>query len=285
MNFNEDQLTAAVIERLSSTPDARFKRVMTSLVEHLHGFVKDVELTEAEWFGAIGFLTDTGHKCDDLRQEFILLSDTLGVSMLVDAINHRFPAGATPTTVFGPFHRAGAPVLPMWADIAAGTPGTLAYMHGRVLDVDGSPLEGVQLDVWQADGEQGLYDVQRPGAPVMGRGIFVTGPDGRYGFKTVRPTHYPIPSDGPVGVMLRKMARHPYRPAHIHAKLDKPGYRSLITHVFEAQDPYLSSDAVFGVKDALVTEFVPHAGGPTPDGGQSPQPFHSVEFDFRIATI
>ncbi len=283
MNFTEHNLTDAVLSRLGGDADPRFKRVMTSLVRHLHDFVREVELTEKEWFSAIEFLTATGHACNELRQEFILLSDTLGVSMLVDAVNHRLPAGATPSTVLGPFHRQHAPAVPMWTDISEGAKGETSFMSGKVTDPAGAPLEGAELDIWQADGVEGLYDVQRPGAPMMGRGRLTTGADGFYAIRTVRPTNYPIPSDGPVGVMLDKMGRHPYRPAHIHARIAKPGFRTLVTHIFVAGDPYLDSDAVFGVKDPLVAHFERHAGGTAPDGSHHNEPFSTVQFDFRIA--
>jgi len=280
----EQALTDQVIAGLDGAQDARFRRVMTSLISHLHDFVRDVELTEEEWFSAIQFLTRTGQTCSDLRQEFILLSDTLGVSMLVDAINHRYPAGATETTVFGPFHRPGAPAMKVWSDIAVGTKGQLLFMSGQVLDAStGLPVAGAMLDIWQADGEDGLYDVQRPGVPMLGRGVFRSGDVGHYGLRAIKPTHYPIPSDGPVGEMLRKMGRHPYRPAHIHAMVSAPGYKTLITHVFMDGDPYLGSDAVFGVKDSLIVKPKSHAPGLAPDGTHSAQEFLTIDFDFRLA--
>jgi len=276
----EDTLTDRVLATFRHADDARFRQIMTSLVQHLHAFVRDTELTEAEWFAGIRFLTATGQTCDDKRQEYILLSDTLGVSMLVDAINHRKPGGATETTVLGPFYVPGSPQLPMWADIAAGLPGLAAFVHGRVLDVDGHPIAGAELDVWQNDAE-GFYDVQRPGASYA-RGKFATDAEGRYGFRTIRPVSYPIPTDGPVGAMLLGMGRHPYRPAHVHARLSAPGFEPITTHVFVKGDPYLDSDAVFGVKDSLVVEFREHAAGATPDGGSSAGPFCVAEYDFRL---
>ena len=275
----EDTLTDRVLATFRDAGDARFRQIMTSLVQHLHAFVRDTELTEAEWFAGIRFLTATGQTCDDKRQEYILLSDTLGVSMLVDAINHRKPGGATETTVLGPFYVPGSLELPMWADIAAGLPGVAAFVHGRVLDVDGHPIAGAELDIWQNDAE-GFYDVQRPGASYA-RGKFSTDSDGRYGFRTIRPVSYPIPTDGPVGAMLLGMGRHPYRPAHVHARLSAPGFEPITTHVFVKGDPYLDSDAVFGVKDSLVVEFSERPAGETPDGGSSPRPFCVAEYDFR----
>ncbi|HVY07669.1 MAG TPA: intradiol ring-cleavage dioxygenase [Burkholderiales bacterium] len=280
-NATEDNLTEAVLAKLNGAGDARFRQVMGSLIRHLHGFIRETELTEKEWLAGIQFLTAVGHKCDDKRQEFILLSDTLGVSMLVDAINHRKPRGATENTVLGPFYVSGAKDKPMWADIAEGAPGEPAYVWGRVLDVEGRPIEGAFIDVWQTDGE-GFYDAQRPGDVQYARGRFTTGADGRYGFKTIKPVSYPVPTDGPVGKMLLRMGRHPYRPAHVHAIATAPGYERVATHLFVAGDEYLDSDAVFGVKHSLVVEFKDHAAGPTPDGKRSGEPFCSAEFDFRL---
>ncbi|HPU54121.1 MAG TPA: dioxygenase, partial [Burkholderiaceae bacterium] len=215
--------------------------------------------------------------------EFILLSDTLGVSMLVDAVNHRRPAGATESTVFGPFFVEGAPQLPMWADISGTAAGTPCFMSGTVTDVAGRPLAGATIDVWQSDGEAGLYDVQVPGGPMQCRARFTTDASGRYGFRTLQPVSYPVPTDGPVGDLLLRMGRHPYRPAHIHTMIAYPGCATLVTHVFVSGDPYLSSDAVFGVKDSLVVDFTAHPAGPTPDGGRLDRPFSTVGYDFVLA--
>ncbi len=280
----EDDITAETIRRFEGTPDPRLREIMTSLTRHLHGFLKEVQLTEQEWFEAIKFLTATGHKCDDIRQEFILLSDTLGVSMVVDLISHRKPAGATESTVFGPFHRPGAPELPMGANIAAADKnGMPAVVFGRVLDVAGRPVAGALLDVWQANSE-GFYDSQLPNADELQmRGKFRTGEDGRYVVRTTRPVHYSIPTDGPVGVMLNATNRHPWRPAHIHFAVSAEGFEPVTTHVFDSIDPYLKSDAVFGVKDSLIVDFQEH---PTRDKaaedfGMEP-PFVTAEFDFVL---
>jgi hydroxyquinol 1,2-dioxygenase len=248
----------------------------------LHAFVRETELTEAEWLAGIQFLTATGQICDDKRQECILLSDTLGVSMLVDAINHRFPAGATETTVLGPFYVPGSSNLPMWANIADGVPGVPTYVFGRVLEVDERPIAGAVLDVWQTDGE-GSYDVQRArGSKPYARGKFTTDRGGRYGFRTVKPVSYSIPTDGPVGEMLRAMGRHPYRPAHVHTIVAAAGHSPVTTHLFVAGDPYLDSDAVFGVKQSLVIDFQSHLAGAMPDGASSSVPFCTAEYDFRL---
>lgn len=280
----EDDITAETIRRFEGTPDPRLRDIMTSLTRHLHGFIKEVQLTEQEWFEAIRFLTATGHTCDDNRQEFILLSDTLGVSMVVDLISHRKPAGATESTVFGPFHRQGAPELPMGADIAPNdTSGTPAVVFGRVLDPAGQPVAGALLDVWQANSE-GFYDSQLPNpGDLHMRGKFRTGPDGRYVVKTTRPVHYQIPTDGPVGRMLKATNRHPWRPAHVHFAASADGFEPVTTHVFDSIDPYLKSDAVFGVKDSLIVDFQEHATRDTAaDEFDITPPFVTAEFDFVL---
>jgi hydroxyquinol 1,2-dioxygenase len=282
-NLSESTLTDAVLATLLTSHDARFRQIAESLVRHLHDFVRDVELTEDEWFKAIQFLTATGQKCDDKRQEFILLSDTLGVSMLVDAINHRFPEGATETTVFGPFYQSGAPELVNGANIATGVVGEPTLFTGRVLDHRGEPVAGATIDVWAVDGE-GWYDVQLAHLDEMQvRGRFRSDAAGRFWFWTVKPVSYPIPTDGPVGPMLHAMGRHPYRPAHIHFMLSAAGFRSVTTHVFVARDKYLDSDAVFGVKNSLITEFVTKAAGTAKDGTVMATPYVEAHYDFRLA--
>ena len=283
MATSADEITADVLRRIEATPDARLRRIMASLISHLHAFVKDVELTESEWFEAIGFLTATGHMCDDKRQEFILLSDTLGVSMVVDLLNHRRKGGATESTVVGPFHREGAPALPFGGNIAPGDLGMTTIVEGRVLDTDGGPIVGAMLDVWQTD-SSGLYDSQTATPDTLRmRGRFQTNSEGRYRTRTVRPVHYQIPSDGPVGRMLRATGRHPWRPAHIHFVVSAEGYQAVTTHIFDSIDPYLQSDAVFAVKESLICRFVEH---PTDDEeakrlGVRP-PFCTASFDFVL---
>ena len=283
MNLNERTLTDAVLARMDGCEDARFRAIMTSLVRHLHDFVREVELTEAEWMEGIRFLTATGQKCDDKRQEFILLSDTLGVSMLVDAINHRFAKGVTETTVFGPFFVEGAPHVAQWADIRGGARGVPCFVSGTVKDVDGRAVADAVIDVWQSDGEEGFYDVQRPGAEPYCRAKVHTDAEGRFGFLTVKPVSYPVPTDGPVGAMLLKMGRHPFRPAHIHTMIQRAGFAPLTTHLFVAGDEYLGSDAVFGVKDSLIVDFVAHAPGAAPDGSTMSEPFVTASYDFVLA--
>ena len=255
--FSEERSAEAVAAAFGETPDPRLREVMTSLVHHLHAFVKDVELTEAEWGAAIGFLTRTGQTCDDVRQEFILLSDVLGVSMLVETINHRAGGTGTESTVLGPFHQVASPPRALGDDIALDGKGTPCRVEGRVTGPDGEPIPGADVDVWQAN-EDGFYDVQQPGVqPELNlRGLFTADADGRFHFRSVVPRHYPIPADGPVGEMLAATGRHPYRPAHLHFIVSAPGYLPVTTHAFVAGSPYLDSDAVFGVKESLVREVV-----------------------------
>jgi hydroxyquinol 1,2-dioxygenase len=280
--FDEKSITQAVIARLSECDDARFTRVMTSLVTHLHDFVRDVQLTEPEWITAIQFLTDVGKTCTDKRQEFILLSDTLGVSVLVITLNHPAEAGSAESTVLGPFYWEGAPDLPRGSNLAQGVKGEPAFYSGRVLGVDGTPLENALLDIWSGDGD-GNYDMQLPEETGMkARGRIRTDAQGRYWFRSIRPTFYPVPTDGPVGRMLRKMGRHPYRPGHIHMIASAPGHLPVTTHLFVAGSQFLESDAVFGVKESLIAQFNRHPPGDGPNGERMETPFYTVNFDFRL---
>lgn len=254
-DFSEHNITDIAIERMAGCKDARLRQVLESLIRHMHDFVREVDLTEAEWMAGIQFLTATGQKCDDKRQEFILLSDTLGVSMLVDAINNRKPAGATQSTVLGPFYRPGAKVFEAGASIAGDTPGEEVHVSGRVTDQDGRPIEGALLDIWQT-APNGLYEVQDPDQPDMNlRGRFRSGPDGSYAFRTVKPVSYSVPGDGPVGAMLAAMGRHSMRPAHIHFIVSAEGCEPVTTHLFTEGDPYVDSDVVFGVKSPLIVHY------------------------------
>ena len=260
-NLTETTATAAVIRKFDGCADARLRQVMTALVGHLHAFVREIEPSEAEWFAAIGFLTATGQMCDDRRQEFILLSDTLGVSTLVELINNRKQPGATETSVFGPFWVANAPLREYGESIVRdATPPTLR-VHGVVTGPDGAPVGDALMDVWQT-APNGLYDVQDPDQPEGNlRARFRTRPDGSFAFRTVKPTPYPIPHDGPVGMLLEAGGRHPWRPSHLHVMIEAPGFRKLITALYFEDDPYLDSDAVFGVKDSLVVRPAPAADG------------------------
>jgi hydroxyquinol 1,2-dioxygenase len=276
-NITEDNITDAVIARLAECADPRLKQVMTSLVRHLHAFVRDVALTEGEWEQGIAFLTATGHMCTGQRQEFILLSDTLGVSMLVTAMNHQRSAGATEATVFGPFHVDDAPHLPQGADLAAGAPGEVLFAEIEVVDLRGAPVAGAEVDIWQAD-QDGLYDVQRAelGSTRRARGVMHTDVQGRVRFRALAPTPYPVPTDGPVGRMLLATGRHPWRPAHVHFRIRAPGFSTLVTHLFRDPDPYLDSDVVFGVRSSLIARFEHHEAGTAPDGTVMPQAFTTL---------
>ena len=282
-NLSEEALTEAVLASFDGAPSERFRELARSLVRHLHGFIADARITEEEWFQGIEFLTRTGQITDDRRQEFILLSDVLGVSMLVIGQNNRKPAGATEATVFGPFFVAGSPRYELGDDIANGASGVPCHVAGRIVGVGGEPVAGARIEIWQAD-DEGLYDVQHPDleAP-QGRGHLFSAPDGAFRFWTVRPEAYPIPSDGPVGDLLAAAGRGPMRPAHIHFRVEAPGYETLTTHVFADGDPYLDSDAVFGVKGSLIAPFVAHEPGVAPDGTTLAEPFATMTYDLVLA--
>ncbi|MCB1337630.1 MAG: intradiol ring-cleavage dioxygenase [Maritimibacter sp.] len=254
--FTEKDSVETVNNRMGDEINPRLRQVMASLITHLHAFAKDVDLTQEEWDLAIDFLTRTGQICSEERQEFILLSDVLGFSMLVDAINNRRPVGATENTVFGPFHVAGAPVRKMGDTISLDGKGESCLFTGRVLDLHGEPVVGAKVDVW-SDNADGFYSVQQPGIQDKwnNRGIFITGEDGAYEFIGIKPVSYPIPDDGPVGQMLAALGRHPNRPAHMHFLVTAPGFQKLVTHTFVGDDPWITSDAVFGVKSTLVAPF------------------------------
>lgn len=254
--FTEEHSAETVNGRIGEDTAPRVRQVMASLVRHLHNFIKDVELTQREWELAVDFLTRAGQTCTDTRQEFILLSDVLGLSMLVDAIGNRRPEGATENTVFGPFHVANAPIRAMGESISLDGKGESCLFHGRVIDLDGNAIETATIDVW-SDNADGFYDVQQPDLQPKwnNRGRFVTGADGAYSFVGIKPVSYPIPDDGPVGDLLAALHRHPYRPAHMHFLVTAPGHQKIVTHIFTGGDPYLTSDAVFGVKSSLIADF------------------------------
>jgi len=260
--FTEEASVEAVNARMGEEVNPRLAEIMAALVKHLHGFVKEVSLTQAEWETAITFLTETGQMCSNERQEFVLLSDTLGVSMLIDAINNRRPERATENTVFGPFHVDGAPVRRMGDSITADGKGEPCRFEGRVLDMNGNPIKGAKVDVW-SDNAEGFYDVQQSGIQPKwnNRGVFITSEDGAYSFVGIKPVSYPIPDDGPVGRMLKRLGRHPYRPAHMHFLITADGHQKLVTHTFVGGDDYLESDAVFGVKTSLIAPFETVDGG------------------------
>jgi hydroxyquinol 1,2-dioxygenase len=277
-------VTDEVVASFAGAQSARYREVMQSLVRHLHDFVRDVRLTDEEWHEAIGFLTRTGHLCDDRRQEFVLLSDVLGLSMLTVAVNEA-ASDVTPSTVFGPFFVKNSPEIALGGDLAAGAAGRPCWVEGTVRGVDGEPVAGARIEVWEADGD-GLYDVQYEGAGTANRGHLFTDADGGFRFWSVRPVAYPIPSDGPVGRLLAAAGRGVMRPAHIHFMIRAAGYQKLTTHVFAAGDHYLSQDAVFGVKEQLVADFADHpATEPPPPGGPAASAWSSVSYDFVLARV
>lgn len=277
-----DKITALVLESLKYTPDARLKTILDSFVRHAHEFVREIKLTDAEWFAAIQFLTQVGHMCDEKRQEFILLSDTLGISRLVDSINHSQPDGPTPSSLLGPFYRSGAKRLAAGSSIANDTPGDVLFLAGTVRDERGAGIQGAELDVWQT-APNGLYDVQDLSQPDMNlRGIFSTDVSGSFSMRSVLPSSYPIPADGPVGKMLRATKRHPYRPAHIHFRISAPGYSALTTAIYVGGDEYLHSDAVFGQKDSLTAHFVRHESIEEANKLHVKTPFFTTRFDFTL---
>jgi protocatechuate 3,4-dioxygenase beta subunit len=282
-DFSEETATQAVVDSFAATESIRLREVMESVTRHLHGFVREIEPNQGEWDTAIEWLTAIGHMCDDKRQEFILLSDVMGVSMLVDAINNRKPVGATESTVLGPFHVIESPERALGADIADVHDGPRCLVRGRVLDLAGNPLAGAKVDVWQAD-DQGFYDIQKPDTPDQDlRGLFTTDGQGRFWFTTIVPLHYPIPDDGPVGQLLRATGRHPYRPAHIHFIAGAAGHSPVTTHLFIDGSPYLDDDTVFGVKSSLVR---PVHTIDDPDQAEAyglDNPFRAIDFDITLA--
>jgi hydroxyquinol 1,2-dioxygenase len=280
-NLNENTITEAVNARLSTDTPPRLREIMTSLTKHLHDFVREVQLTEEEWMQGIQFLTATGQKCDDKRQEFILLSDTLGVSTLCVALNNRTPAPATESTVFGPFHAEGAAFFEAGSDISNGARGTPCFVKGQVRSVTGEPVPHAEIDVWHSD-DAGFYDVQTGADEFRCRARLRADEHGNFRFRTIKPAAYPIPDDGPVGQMLNSVGRHPWRPAHIHFLVQAKGYEKLITQVFEDGDRYLDSDAVFGVRSSLVGQYPLHSAGEAYEGSVVDTPFYTLDFDLVL---
>ncbi|SAK97500.1 intradiol ring-cleavage dioxygenase [Caballeronia arationis] len=271
-DLTSDTLTATVTDSFSACPDPRTKEIITALVRHLHDFAREVRLTHEEWRHGIEFLTATGRKCDGIRQEFILLSDTLGLSIVLDAINQRHEEASTESSLLGPFYRDGVREAEFGADIAQ-TEGEPALFHGRVVDANGTPVASALIEVWQT-AANGMYEGQDPDQPEGNlRGRFRSNAAGEYAFRSLKPTSYPIPTDGPVGRMLIATGRHPMRPAHVHFKIEAHGYETLTTALFSSDDPYVDSDAVFGVKSSLVVDYVPKEGR---------ERFFDVERDFVL---
>jgi hydroxyquinol 1,2-dioxygenase len=280
----EANLTDIARERWNNIPDPRLRAIMTSLVKHIHAFVRDIEPTEAEWATAIDWLTRTGKMSTDKRQEFILFSDVLGVSMLVDAINHRLATGATPTTVTGPFHIHGSPEFADGANMAEGAPGVPCFVSGFVRDLDGRPIEGAVLDVWQTDGE-GLYEAQRDIDQPWLRGVYHTKANGSFLIRTVTPIGYTIPMDGTVGELMQRTDISHYRPAHIHFLVEAPGYHRIITHLFQRGDQYLEADVVYGVKQQLIVDFNKRPAGTAPTGERLDTAFCEVNYNFVLQAL
>jgi len=281
--FSEEDSAEVVKEQYSNCKDLRLKSIMESAITHLHQFVKEVEPTQEEWLYLIEYLTKVGKKCDDKRQEFILLSDVLGISALVDSINNRKTLKATESTVLGPFHVKNAPKKEMGDNINYDGKGEPAFIFGNVKNTDGKPIKGASIDVWQAN-DDGFYDIQQPEVqPDMNlRGIFSTKEDGEYSFKSVKPKHYSIPTDGPVGKMLSSTGRHPFRPAHLHYIVSAKGYKSVVTHVFVKGSQYLDSDSVFGVKDSLISEYVLINDENKAKEKGMKNPYFELEFNFIL---
>jgi len=278
----EEQVTANVLASFDGTPDPRLRQIMHSLVKHLHSFARDVRLTDAEWQSAIGFLTNVGHITDDRRQEFILLSDVLGLSMLTVGINQPIRGNATEATVFGPFFVDDAPLVKIGGNIAQSAVGEPCWVEGSVTDTDGKPLAGARIEVWEAD-EDGFYDVQYGDDRTAGRAHLYTDEQGRYSFWGITPTPYPIPHDGPVGHMLAATGRSPWRASHLHFMVTAPGHRRLVTHIFVDGDPQLADDSVFGVKESLIKKFERHpAGTAAPDASIPASAWSSTAFDIVL---
>ncbi|MGH8598197.1 MAG: dioxygenase [Gammaproteobacteria bacterium] len=278
----ETALTMSVIERLQHCEDPRFKTIMTSLVTHLHAFARDVRLTEAEWMQGIEFLTAVGKASTATRQEFILLSDTLGASSLVLEINHPPLRDTLESAVLGPFYLEDSPERSLGADLTDGMPGEPTFYQGLVADPEGQPIAGATLDIWSSDGV-GYYDVQFPGPLVKrGRAKIKTDPAGGYHFRSIKPADYPVPTDGPVGRMMKHQNRSPQRPGHLHLIVSAPGFKSVVTQIFVADSKYLDDDAVFGVKKSLAGQFARHPAGIAPSGDELAVPFYTVNFDMRL---
>lgn len=281
-NIDEDNITQAVIARHAAAGDARVRELMTSLVQHLHAFAREVKLSDDEWLHGLRFLTECGGAGGGQRQELRLLSDTLGLSMLVTAQNHRKPRGCTESTPAGALPAEGARRFGHADDIGHGGQSPACYMRGSVRAADGEPIAGAEIQVWHA-GAEGVRGAQAAGECVArASATLVSGADGGFGFKSVLAEPHAIPHDGPVGRLLAALGRHPWRPAHLHFMISAPGYERLVTHVFRAEDPYLDSDAVFGVRSSLVADWVCHEPGRTPDGQTSAQPFYTLDFAFVL---
>lgn len=287
MDITPEQATEAVVASFADTPDPRLREVLVALVRHLHDWVREIDPTMDEWEVAIDYLTRVGHMCDDKRQEFMLLSDVLGITNLVEQLeSRRTNLGATPTTVLGPFHLVESPPRASGDAITDPTAGDPCWVEGRVVDLGGHPVAGATVDVWQAN-DDGFYDVQILDEVEVGegRGLFTTDADGRFSFRTVVPAPYPIPTDGPVGELLNATHRHPNRPAHIHAIAAADGFLPITTHLFVEGSPWLDSDAVFAVKASLITPF-PWVDDPAQAAAKGlPNPFRRADVELRLPPV
>jgi hydroxyquinol 1,2-dioxygenase len=278
----EENLTDLAVERWSNIPDPRLRQVMMAAVKQLHAFVREVEPSQQEWFATIQWLTSIGQISTGKRQEFILASDVLGISMLVDSVNNRAPGQATPSTVEGPFHIVDSPEISDGGNMAEGAPGIPCFVTGKISDLEGKPVAGAMLDMWQTDGD-GLYEAQIEGAEGYMRGIYHSNPDGTYTVRTVAPIGYTIPMDGPIGELMYKTKISHMRPAHIHFHIAAPGYKSVTTHLFQKGSDFIGTDVVFGVKEALITDFIKKPAGKAPNGDMVDTPFYEVKYDFVLA--
>lgn len=284
-DYSEETLTQAVLDRVQHAADPRTRQMLQGLVRHLHAFVRELRPTEVEWKAAIDFLTRTGQMCDERRQEFILLSDTLGVSMMVDTINHVRGGQTTETTVLGPFYVEGAPAIELGADISGDLEGQPLFVEGTVRSQNGEILRHATVDVWQSD-DEGRYDLQFNDPSLFFlRGRLRTDEQGRFWFWSIMPRSYPIPTDGPVGALLAAAGRHPFRPAHLHFMIAAPGHEALVTHIFVKGDEYLDSDVVFGVKDSLVADFEPRGQTVPLNGERIDRPHRYLRYDFSLQGI
>ncbi len=282
-DLREENLTAAVLETMKGARNPRARKILTAFTRHLHAFLEEVEPTEEEWEFAIDFLTRTGHMCKDGRQEFVLLSDVTGATARVDMINHRFLDGATENSVLGPFFIEDRPAFDNGADISGSLRGEPLLVSLRVLDPQGNPVNGARVDIWHSD-DDGSYDIMNPSLDEAAmRGVFRSDHDGRVWFTSIMPASYPIPDDGPVGEILNAANRSPMRPAHVHVRVESPGYVRLTTMVFVEGDQFLDSDPVFGVKDSLVIPFRKRAGLRAPDGAKVPDPCYLAEYEFVLS--
>lgn len=277
----EDNITSLAVARWATARDPRLRQIMTALVKHAHAFVREIEPTHGEWLAAMEYLAATGQKSDDKRKEFILLSDVLAISMLTVMINGRKPTGATPDTVLGPFHIDHSPLMKHDENMAEGIGGEPMYISGTVRGLDGGPLAGALLDIWQADGD-GAYESQIPDAQARLRALQYTDADGHYGFWTIAPKGYAIPMDGPVGALIDKTDISYFRPAHIHFLVSAPGHLPVVTHLFRQGAEFIDTDVVFGTRQELIVPFIRHDIGIAPDGKMSQTPYYTIDYEFVL---